>query len=111
DGFKAPGDVDFHPLVVLEVKNVDPARSAWPTWCRQAASEAQPGQVPAVVRKTKGVTDVRLWEVRVRQWEWRTILDGTPHFPLVDVDQDGETWPWAVINMDELANAVEAVDR
>lgn len=108
-GTKQPGDVDWHPLVALEVK--DCARSTWPTWCRQAADEARPGMVPAVVRKTAGVRDVRLWEVRVRQREWLTILDGHPDHWLVDVDQDGETWPWAQMTMDDLANAVAAVDR
>ena len=106
---RQPGDVDWHPLVALEVK--DCARSTWPTWCRQAAAEARPGMVPAVVRKTAGIRDVRLWEVRVRQREWLTILGGHPGHWLVDVDQDGETWPWAQMTMDDLANAVAAVDR
>ena len=47
---RQPGDVDFHPLVCLEVK--DRAESRWPTWCRQAASEAREGMVPVVVRRT-----------------------------------------------------------
>lgn len=110
DGFSAPGDVDFHPLVCLEVKNVS-SGSAWPTWCRQTVRETRAGLVPAVVRKTAGVRDVSRWEVRVRQYEWLTILDGHPGYPLVEVDQDGETWVWAVMTMDDLANAVAAVDN
>jgi hypothetical protein len=59
---RQPGDIDCHPLLVIEVK--DCARSAWPTWCRQAAAAAPPGTVPVVVRRTRGVTDVGLWECR-----------------------------------------------
>lgn len=63
DGTRTPGDVDWHPLIVLETKSV--ARSAWPTWCRQAAAEAPPGTIPVVLRRTRGVTDVGAWECRV----------------------------------------------
>lgn len=65
DGTRTPGDVDFHPLITLESKDVK--GSAWPTWCRQAAEEAPPGTVPVVVRRTRGVTDVGQWECRVEQ--------------------------------------------
>ena len=61
---RQPGDVDWHPLVVLEVKDV--AGSAWPTWCRQAVAASAPGQVPCVVRRTRGVADVAAWETRVQ---------------------------------------------
>lgn len=64
DGFRQPGDIDAHPLLVIEVK--DCKASSWPTWCRQAAAEAPPGTVPVVVRRTRGVTDVGQWECRVR---------------------------------------------
>jgi len=30
---------------------------------------------------------------------------------LQDLDLDGEPWPWVEVSMDELANAVAAVDR
>ena len=106
---RQPGDIDWHPLVCLEVK--DRAKSAWPSWCRQTVQEMRPGMVPAVVRKTAGVLDVSRWEVRVRQLEWLRVLDGSPHYPLVEVDQDGETWVWAVITMDALASAVAAIDE
>jgi hypothetical protein len=59
---RQPGDLDFHPLLVVEVK--DCAASAWPTWCRQAAAEAPPGTVPVVVRRTRGNPDVGQWECR-----------------------------------------------
>lgn len=63
DGATAPGDVDFHPLICLEVKDV--AGSAWPTWCRQAAAEAPTGTVPVVVRRTRGARDAGLWQCRI----------------------------------------------
>ena len=59
---KQPGDIDWHPLVVLEVKDV--ASSAWPSWCRQADKAAGPDQVPVVVRRTRGVPDPGQWECR-----------------------------------------------
>ena len=59
---RQPGDIDWHPLVALEAK--DRKESAWPSWCRQATAEAREGMVPAVVRRTRGVTDVGLWECR-----------------------------------------------
>jgi hypothetical protein len=65
---RQPGDIDAHPLLVIEVK--DCAASSWPTWCRQAAAEAPPGTVPVVVRRTRGVTDVGLWECRVEEESW-----------------------------------------
>lgn len=60
---RQPGDIDgWHPLICCEVKDV--ARSAWPSWCRQAVAEARDGMVPVVVRRTRGVPDVGLWECR-----------------------------------------------
>lgn len=65
---RQPGDIDFHPLVVLEVKDVK--SSAWPSWCRQAAAAAGAGQVPVVVRRTHGNPDVAQWECRVKTYPW-----------------------------------------
>ena len=65
---RQPGDIDFHPLICLEVK--DRAESSWPTWCRQAAAEARAGMVPVVVRRTRGVTDVGAWEARYLLVSW-----------------------------------------
>lgn len=65
DGWSAPGDVSFHPLIVLEVKDVQ-SGSRWPTWCRQAVAASAPGQVPCVVRRTRGNPDVAAWETRVQ---------------------------------------------
>mgnify|MGYP000944971916 CR=1 len=113
DGWSAPGDVSWHPLIVLEVKDV--AKSAFPTWCRQAVAASAPGQVPCVVRRTRGVADVSQWRVRVRRWEWVDVLGQVPavdyksvHFvPNADVSMSR----WVDVSMDELANAVAAVDR
>ena len=111
DGATAPGDIDWHPLVCLEVKDV--AKSAWPTWCRQAVAECREGMVPAVVRKTGPLTDPGSWECRVRQWERVRVLGaGAGDCAwLVDVDQDGESWPWAVTTLADLVAAVRAVDQ
>lgn len=78
---RQPGDIDFHPLVCLEVKDVE--RSAWPTWCRQALAEARPGMVPVVVRRTRGVADVGAWEVRYWRRGWD---DATDRAPITDAD-------------------------
>lgn len=75
---RQPGDIDWHPLVALETK--DRARSAWPTWCRQATAEARPGMVPVVLRRTRGVPDVGRWECRWPEW---AALDGGPLMSLV----------------------------
>lgn len=82
DGATAPGDIDFHPLACLEVKDV--AGSSWPSWCRQAAAEARPGMVPMVVRRTRGVPDVGLWECRVQRHAWTRITDWAPIEPVTN---------------------------
>lgn len=114
---RQPGDIDFHPLVCLEVKDV--ASSAWPTWCRHAAAEARPGMVPVVVRRTRGVPDVGAWPVRVA---WRPAVTAfgltvaTDHLGSSDVTTDepitingGLMW-WVRATMAELVAAVKAVD-
>ncbi len=63
---KQPGDVDWHPLVVLEVKDVK--NTAWPTWCRQANAAAAPDQIPVVVRRKRGETNVVRWPARLPAW-------------------------------------------
>jgi hypothetical protein len=107
---RQPGDIDAHPLLVIEVK--DCAASSWPTWCRQAAAEAPPGTVPVVVRRTRGVTDVGLWECRVPAGDWlSTQAEGTA-LP-VDGDQylkvDGTLW--ALTAFGWLVAAVRALDE
>lgn len=75
---RQPGDIDAIPGVSIEVKDVK--ASAWPSWCEQAV-EAAGGRIPIVVRRTRGVTDVGLWQARIRQGDWDTLggpLD--PHF-------------------------------
>jgi hypothetical protein len=57
------GDIDGVPGVLIECKYV--ARSAWPSWQRQALAEATPDtRLVVVVRRTPGVTDVGQWECR-----------------------------------------------
>jgi hypothetical protein len=41
------------------------AKTAWPEWCRQAVAQSKPGTIPMVVRRTRGVTDVGRWVVRL----------------------------------------------
>lgn len=104
---RQPGDIDWHPLIVLEVK--DCARSAWPTWCRQAVAQAGPGQVPCVVRRTRGVPDVGQWEVRVRGREAGTVLRHPMWGRLASPFVDG--WSWRVLTMADLVDLVRAVDE
>lgn len=109
---RQPGDIDWHPLVCLEVK--DRESSSWPSWCRQAAAEAPRGTVPAVVRRTRGVTDPGRWECRVRRWEWVTVLghdkwDLRTPWKLV-IDDTGDEWPWMVLTLADLVAAVREVD-
>lgn len=115
---RQPGDVDFHPLVVLEVKDV--AQSRWPSWCRQAAAEAREGMVPVVVRRTRGVADPGAWECRVLWMGWRdatgTALFHALHLnrkrdqgarnQLVKVDHD----PWGVTTLSEFIAALRRFD-
>jgi hypothetical protein len=99
---RQPGDIDCHPLLVIEVK--DCAASAWPTWCRQAAAAAPPGTVPVVVRRTRGVTDVGLWECRFA----RPLLLGVRRpLPAFQVD---DRW-WYAIAFADLIAAVRQLDE
>jgi hypothetical protein len=103
---RQPGDIDWHPLITLEVK--DWAQSSWPTWCRQVAAEAKPGMVPCVVRKTAGVSDVGQWEVRVRCHEWYTAAGLYVPIDAMLPVVDGFAW-WRT-NMAGLVGAMRAVD-
>lgn len=104
---RQPGDVDWHPLICLEVKDV--AASSWPTWCRQAASEARPGMVPVVVRRVRGVPDVGAWPIRL---PWSGVAWWLPPGPTVthDVPECRPWFWWAESTMGELVAAVKAVD-
>lgn len=104
DGWSAPGDVSFHPLIVLEVKNL--TASSWPTWCRQAVAASAPGQVPCVVRRTRGVADVSQWETRVQLaalHELGVVLVAN-RLELVDGDA------WVGTTMAALASMVRWID-
>lgn len=102
---RQPGDIDWHPLVTLEVKDV--ASSSWPTWCRQAAKEARPGMVPVVVRRVRGVTDVGAWPIRADLEVWDRTLGPAMHGRWV---ADLDDHPWFACTMADLVAAVKAVD-
>lgn len=55
---RQPGDIDGVPALSLEVKNQRVL--ALPAWLRQAEDEAR-GNLPVVVHKPIGVTDVGRW--------------------------------------------------
>ena len=106
---RQPGDVDWHPLVCLEVK--DRASSSWPSWCRQAVAEAPEGTVPAVVRRTRGIADPGAWVCRVLLTEWVLVLGRTY---LVGPVYDYDDRLWIVTTLAGLVSAVErhdALDR
>lgn len=54
-----PGDIDGVDGLCIEVKNA--ATLQIPAWIRQAYDEARDGDMPIVVAKPKGVTDVADW--------------------------------------------------
>jgi hypothetical protein len=60
---RAPGDIMGVPGVTIEVK--DRAQSAWPTWRQQLLTECPPGDVPILVRRVRGVTDVGQWTAEI----------------------------------------------
>ena len=103
---RQPGDVDWHPLVCLEVK--DRASSSWPSWCRQAVAEAPEGTVPAVVRRTRGIADPGAWECRVDATLWVLVL-GRTH-PLGPLTGTTEGRLWIVTTLAGLVSAVERHD-
>lgn len=109
DGATAPGDVSFHPLICLEVKDV--AQSAWPTWCRQAVAEAPAGTVPVVVRRTRGVPDVGEWECRVQGWAWFRVTDQGPfdEWP-GGREHSVDGWPWLGVPFASFVDALLAFD-
>lgn len=110
DGATAPGDIDFHPLVVLEAKSV--ATAAWPAWCRQTVAEALAGTVPMVVRRTRGVADVGLWECRVKATAWTQIVGRVPRGlspdPYASLP-DGSLW--LRCEFGAVVSAVAAIDK
>ena len=101
-----PGDLDWHPLVCLEVK--DTKGSAWPTWCRQAAAEARPGMVPVVTRRTRVGNDVGAWEIRADWCTWVEVFGSPPPFQHEGVEVDGRAWLRST--MADLVVAVRRVD-
>ena len=97
-------DIEFHPLVSLEAKDV--ASSAWPSWCRQAVAQAHPGTVPVVVRRVRGETNVGLWMARVPLPGARMI---GLRLGLVYVQSvDGE--PWCEAYFGDVVAAVRELD-
>lgn len=112
---RQPGDLDWHPLVACEVK--DRADSAWPAWCRQAAQEARPGMVPMVVRRTRGVPDVGLWETRVEGAAWSAVAEGMWAWspPMLLLSHSERTFVddqlWIVSTFGAVAAAVASTDQ
>ena len=82
-GGRQLGDISFHPLVVLEVKDV--ASSAWPTWLRQAQAAAGHDRIAAVVRRTRGVPDVGRWPT-----SWST--DGGARYGMTEFGPFLDLW-------------------
>lgn len=102
-------DVEFHPLVSLEVKALA-ATTAWPTWCRQAAAQAHPGTVPVVVHRTPGVLDVAAWPIRARLVDWIATLGSTDCEGVMVDRGDGVREQWLTATMADLVTALQAVD-
>lgn len=76
---RQPGDIDAIVGVTIEVK--DRAASAWPTWQRQAETEAGPDRIAIVVRRTRGNPNPAEWQARWRKpgdTEWTTGTFSTP---------------------------------
>jgi len=106
---RQPGDVDWHPLICLEVK--DRADSAWPSWCRQAAAEAPAGTVPVVVRRTRGVPYVGQWECRVYQWAWLGLVGDLAAFRFHGHACTVDDTIWWTFPFADLVAAVWAIDH
>jgi hypothetical protein len=85
-------DIDGIPSVSIEVK--DRTSSSWPAWRLQAITQAHPGDIVIVIRRTRGVTDVGQWEAQMPLRDWYWITD--PHdrtFPdTVDCSRTSEEW-------------------
>jgi hypothetical protein len=76
---RQPGDIDAIVGVTIEVK--DRAASAWPTWQRQAETEAGPDRIAIVVRRTRGNPNPGQWLARWRKpgdTEWTAGTFQTP---------------------------------
>ena len=103
-------DVEFHPLVSLEVKAVSRGTS-WPTWCRQAAAQAHPGTVPVVVWRHPHVTDPGLWPIRARLGEWVAAFGHDELEESYWYDRgDGTLRLWRAGTLADLVAAIRAVD-
>jgi hypothetical protein len=101
---KQPGDIDWHPLIVIEVKDV--RASSWPAWCRQAAKATGPGQLAAVVRRERGNPDVGRWPCRFR---WSDAVGLGLHLGGVVDDTVGEDL-WVCCYFGDLVAAVREMD-
>ena len=86
---RQPGDIDGVPGVVIEVK--DTKASAWPTWRAQVLAEAG-GRVPVVVRRTRGVTDVGMWEAETVWTAWVGLVGSKNAPPYVECPRTGRLW-------------------
>ena len=97
-------DIEFHPLISLEAKDV--ARSAWPSWCRQAVAQAHPGTVPVVVRRVRGETNVGRWPARFAFAAAAEV--GLPIGAVYVGSVDGE--PWCEAYFADVVAAVRELD-
>ena len=63
---RQPGDIDGVPGVCIEVKDV--AQSRWPSWRAQLLKQTPEGNVSVLVRRTRGVRDVGMWDAQIPWW-------------------------------------------
>jgi hypothetical protein len=97
---KQPGDIDWLPGVVIEVKDV--AGSSWPSWRHQAVEQAD-WRIPVVVRRIRGVADVGRWDA---QMPWRDWLDnGGDDERGVCICRRTDR-PWAVVTFGEVVEVL-----
>jgi len=63
-------DIECWSGISIEVK--DRTGSAWPTWRAQAVTQARPGDLVVVTRRTRGTPDVGLWPAHMpqRDYQW-----------------------------------------
>jgi hypothetical protein len=70
-----PGDIDGIDGLCIEVKNA--GIYDFPAWLRQVKEEARDGDLPIVVSKPKGITDVDEWFTVVKFGDFMTHWEET----------------------------------
>jgi hypothetical protein len=61
-------DIECWSEISIEIK--DRSTSAWPSWREQAITQARPGDVVVVMRRTRGITDVGRWPAQMPQRDY-----------------------------------------